>query len=174
MIQYIQHYPAIFETNEKQDGYSVFLPDIPGCVSAGDTFDEARKNIIEALSLHISGMIEDKIEAPIVLLENAIQITKEFPATCFLVMVEPDRLLLTKLIHGKSKTISSTIDEYVLELSDKKLKELKLNRSKLFEQVLLGVATNTIPLEVLFKDKIGFNDLSKIASIIPQEKQTIF
>jgi len=158
MMQYIQHYPAIFETNEQQNGYSVFLPNIPGCISAGDTFDEARKNIIEALSLHISGMIEDKIEAPIISIENAIQITKEFPTTCFLVMIEPDRLLLTKLIHGKSKTISSTIDEYVLELSDKKLKELKLNRSKLFEQVLLGVATNTIPLELLFKDKTSLDD----------------
>jgi len=51
-----------------------------------------------------------------------------------------------------SSTISATIDEYILDLSDKKLKEKNLNRSKVIEKVLLGIATNTIPLELILND----------------------
>jgi predicted RNase H-like HicB family nuclease len=38
--------------------------DFPGCITAGATLDEARKNAVEALSLHIQGMQEDGDEIP--------------------------------------------------------------------------------------------------------------
>jgi len=148
MIEFIKDYPAIFEAGTKES-YSVFFPDILGCVSAGDTFEEAKVNAIEALSLHISGMIEDGEKAPNSSIRNAMDIVFKMSDRSLLVMLEPDQLLLTKLIHGKAKTISATIDEYILELSDKKLKEYKINRSKLIEHVLLGVASNTLPLDLL-------------------------
>jgi antitoxin component of RelBE/YafQ-DinJ toxin-antitoxin module len=72
-------------------------------------------------------------------------------------MLEPDRLLLSKLVKGKAKRISATIDEYILDLSDKKLKEKNLNRSKIIEKVLLGIATNTIPLELILDDANRIN-----------------
>ncbi|MDP2894896.1 MAG: type II toxin-antitoxin system HicB family antitoxin [Sulfurimonas sp.] len=148
MIEFIKDYPAIFEAGTKES-YSVFFPDILGCVSGGDTFEEAKVNAIEALSLHISGMIEDGEKAPNSSIRNAMDIVFKMSDRSLLVMLEPDQLLLTKLIHGKAKTISATIDEYILELSDKKLKEYKINRSKLIEHVLLGVASNTLPLDLL-------------------------
>jgi predicted RNase H-like HicB family nuclease len=38
--------------SEDNDGnYNVIFPDFPGCVSCGRTFEEARKNAKEALSL---------------------------------------------------------------------------------------------------------------------------
>lgn len=148
MIEFIKDYPAIFEAGTKES-CSVFFPDIPGCVSAGDTFKEAKVNAIEALSLHISGMIEDGEKAPQSSIKKSMETISTMSDRSLLVMLEPDQLLLTKLIHGKAKTISATIDEYILELSDKKLKEYKINRSKLIEQVLLGVASNTLPLDLL-------------------------
>lgn len=148
MIEFIKDYPAIFEAGDKE-GYSVFFPDIQGCVSAGDTFEEAKTNAIEALSLHISGMIEDGEKAPQSSIKKSMETISTMSDRSLLVMLEPDKLLLTKLIHGKAKTISATIDEYILELSDKKLKEYKINRSKLIEHVLLGVASNTLPLDLL-------------------------
>jgi len=148
MIEFIKDYPAIFEAGTKES-YSVFFPDIPGCISAGDTFEEAKANAIEALSLHISGMIEDGEKAPQSSIKKSMETISTMSDRSLLVMLEPDQLLLTKLIHGKAKTISATIDEYILELSDKKLKEYKINRSKLIEQVLLGVASNTLPLDLL-------------------------
>lgn len=51
-------YQAIFEGNP-QDGYSVRFPHFPGCVTAGDTVDEALFMAQDALALHIEGMLED-------------------------------------------------------------------------------------------------------------------
>lgn len=33
--------------------YGVEVPDVPGCFSAGDTFEEAVKNAIEAIQFHL-------------------------------------------------------------------------------------------------------------------------
>ena len=48
-----------------QEGFHAFVPAVQGCHSHGDTVDEARKNIAEALELHIESMIEDGEEIPI-------------------------------------------------------------------------------------------------------------
>ena len=50
---------------EKANGnYSVFCPDLPGCVATGKTQEEAERNMHEAVKMHIEGMIEDKIAIP--------------------------------------------------------------------------------------------------------------
>ena len=36
--------------------YSAYLPDVPGCVSCGDTLEEVKSMIQEALDFHIEGM----------------------------------------------------------------------------------------------------------------------
>jgi|GraSoiStandDraft_11_1057310.scaffolds.fasta_scaffold650829_1 predicted RNase H-like HicB family nuclease len=44
--------------------FGVDFPDFPGCVSAGDTLDEARRMAQEALELHVGGMVEDGEKLP--------------------------------------------------------------------------------------------------------------
>ena len=39
--------------------FGVSFPDLPGCVTAGATLDEARDMAAEALALHLEGMAED-------------------------------------------------------------------------------------------------------------------
>jgi len=39
--------------------YGVSFPDVPGCISAGDTFEEAMDNAAEALAGHLSAMEAD-------------------------------------------------------------------------------------------------------------------
>jgi predicted RNase H-like HicB family nuclease len=39
--------------------YGVSFPDVPGCVSAGDTFEQAVSNAAEALSGHFAAMKAD-------------------------------------------------------------------------------------------------------------------
>jgi predicted RNase H-like HicB family nuclease len=39
--------------------YSAYLPDLPGCISTGRTLDEVRRNIQEAIELHLEGMRKD-------------------------------------------------------------------------------------------------------------------
>jgi predicted RNase H-like HicB family nuclease len=36
--------------------YSAYVPDLPGCVSSGDTVDEVRSMIEEAVVLHIESL----------------------------------------------------------------------------------------------------------------------
>jgi predicted RNase H-like HicB family nuclease len=50
-------YIALIETDT--DGLSVSFPDLPGCVSGGDTLDHAVLMAKEALSLHLDGIVED-------------------------------------------------------------------------------------------------------------------
>jgi predicted RNase H-like HicB family nuclease len=49
---------------EKKSDYGVSFPDFPGCITAGETLDEARRNAVDALTLHIEGMVEDGEEIP--------------------------------------------------------------------------------------------------------------
>ena len=50
----------------KDDGtsYGVSFPDVPGCISAGDTLDEALANAAEALAGHLALMRADGDKLP--------------------------------------------------------------------------------------------------------------
>jgi predicted RNase H-like HicB family nuclease len=48
----ILEYNVLF-TAESEGGYSVIVPDLPGCISQGDTFEEAEANIKEAIELYL-------------------------------------------------------------------------------------------------------------------------
>ncbi len=39
--------------------YCAYLPDVLGCISTGDTIEEARQNMKEALESHLERMAED-------------------------------------------------------------------------------------------------------------------
>lgn len=56
-------YIAYLHKDAKSD-YGVSFPDFPGCITAGSTLEEARRNAVEALSFHIAGMREDQENLP--------------------------------------------------------------------------------------------------------------
>jgi len=41
------------------NGYAADLPDLPGCIAAGETFEETCQLIQEAANFHVEGMIEN-------------------------------------------------------------------------------------------------------------------
>jgi predicted RNase H-like HicB family nuclease len=50
---------------EKGDGsFSAYVPDLPGCVAAGDTIEETEALMREAIEFHLERMIEDGIPIP--------------------------------------------------------------------------------------------------------------
>ena len=49
---------------DPQSSYGVSVPDLPGCVTAGDTIEEALTMAREAIQLHLEGMLEDGLELP--------------------------------------------------------------------------------------------------------------
>ncbi len=55
-------YLVIFE---KADGnYSAYSPDLPGCIATGASREEVEKNIKEAISFHIEGLVKDGSPLP--------------------------------------------------------------------------------------------------------------
>jgi predicted RNase H-like HicB family nuclease len=44
---------VIFE-KQIEGGYTVYVPQLPGCISQGDTKEEAMQNITEAIYLYIN------------------------------------------------------------------------------------------------------------------------
>ena len=60
----------VFESSD-DGGYTVFVPALPGCVSEGETLDEARRHIREAIALYLEvddlhqstlGTVEEEME----------------------------------------------------------------------------------------------------------------
>lgn len=48
-------YAVVFERSE--DGYGAVVPNLPGCVTVGDTLEETEQNIREAITGHIQAML---------------------------------------------------------------------------------------------------------------------
>ncbi|AFQ43373.1 type II toxin-antitoxin system HicB family antitoxin [Desulfosporosinus meridiei] len=55
-------YPACFYPSE--DGYTVVFPDLPGCVTEGDTLPEAMDMAIDAASGWLLGEVEENKQLP--------------------------------------------------------------------------------------------------------------
>ncbi|HYE79994.1 MAG TPA: type II toxin-antitoxin system HicB family antitoxin [bacterium] len=75
-------YAVIFEKTETN--YGAWVPDLPGCVAAGNTLEEAERRIREAMAVHIRGMIEDGEPLPessvgVSLIE--VDLARDLPAT---------------------------------------------------------------------------------------------
>ena len=60
----VYQYTAVFEPDLGVGGFTVSIPSLPGCVSEGDIFEKALKNIKEAASLYLEVMRKRKEEIP--------------------------------------------------------------------------------------------------------------
>ena len=56
-------YAMIIEPGERN--YSAYLSDLPGGVATRKTIDELRKNMAEAIELHLQGMRDDGLPIPL-------------------------------------------------------------------------------------------------------------
>ena len=50
---------------EPDSDYGVSFPDLPGCITAGGTLEEAREMAAEALALHLEGMARSGMDIPV-------------------------------------------------------------------------------------------------------------
>ncbi len=55
-------YAIIIE--KARDNYSAYVPDLPGCVTVGDTIEEIKQNIQEAIAFHLEALVEDGLTIP--------------------------------------------------------------------------------------------------------------
>ncbi len=54
------NWKVIFE-KDTTGWYTVTVPSLPGCISQGQTKEEASKNIKEAIELHVESLAQDGI-----------------------------------------------------------------------------------------------------------------
>ena len=122
-------YPAVLEQGES---VNVFFPDFDGCVSGGNTVEEAIKNAREALSLHVFGMEEDGEELPdpsdiksIELNENQYTVLTDINYGLFKEKMEKkavDRMVtLPKYLNAAAKASGINISQVLQEALRKKL-----------------------------------------------------
>ena len=79
-------YLAVFEPAEN-GAYSVYFPNVAGCISYGKDFQEAQAMAQEALELHIYGMEKDGDTLPI---ENFSNIKTNIGDIVFAITIYPD------------------------------------------------------------------------------------
>jgi predicted RNase H-like HicB family nuclease len=56
-------YAIVIEKSET--GFGAYVPDLPGCVAAGETLAETETLIREAVEFHLEGLREDGIAVPL-------------------------------------------------------------------------------------------------------------
>lgn len=114
-------YPAVFETDDA-GGYGVVFPDLPGCVTQGATLEDAHANAMEALELHLEGMIEDGEGLP-------------DPSPIATVTGDPESqavtvMLVPAALPGRTRRINVTLDTALISRID----AVSSNRSAFLEQ----------------------------------------
>ncbi len=55
-------YAVVIEKGETS--YGAYVPDLPGCIAVGETLEETKTLIAEAIEFHLEGMLEDGLALP--------------------------------------------------------------------------------------------------------------
>ncbi len=52
---------VVLEPDAEEGGFSVYVPSLPGCISEGETIEEAMANIREAIELYLEPVEDDLV-----------------------------------------------------------------------------------------------------------------
>lgn len=135
----VKSYPAILEPTK--DGYSLFFPDLAGCVSAGDDYEDAIKNAEESLSLHLYGMITDgeKLPKP----SHMSKILKRLSKGELATLIHPDVFAVKARQEDKAIRINISMPKSLVEAIDSRARELGIDRSKLLQKAAKEIVSTT-------------------------------
>ena len=96
------------------DGFTAYVPELPGCVTFGNSLDEIKENIREAITLQLDGMIEDGEEVPFNLREDfnielkldvaqVFNLYQSINSTGFAKRIGMNQSLLSQYVNGIKK-----------------------------------------------------------------------
>ena len=105
------YYPALFMIEEV--GYSVIVPDLPGCFTQGDTIEEAAEMAKEAMGLYLEDTPEEEYAKP----SKPQDI--ELEDNQFVMMVEFDKIAYDKKFNSKAVKKTLTIPMWLNTLAEK-------------------------------------------------------
>lgn len=118
-------YPIAVEKGSDVEAYGVIVPDIKGCFSAGDTFEEALSNVKEAIAGHLEILAEDGEEIPLASEVSKYLNDDEFKGFIWAVVdVDVSRYL------GKAEKINVTLPSRLIRLIDDKVGKDKQFKSR--------------------------------------------
>ena len=119
-------FPVVIHKDQDSD-FSVTIPDMPGCFTAGKTIEEAASNIQDAAECHYSGESQLPVASA---LERWIDDPDYAGGTWLLVNVDLSRL------NVKSKRVNITLPENLLHEIDRYAASHHLTRSGLLAQAV--------------------------------------
>lgn len=129
-------FPVVIHKDANSD-YGVTVPDLPGCFSAAETMDEALTNAVEAIELHLEGMLLDGEPLP---LPQSVDVHQQNPdyadGVWALVTVDLSR------ISGKSKRVNITLPERLLAVMDQYAAQHGETRSGLIAEATMTYIAN--------------------------------
>jgi predicted RNase H-like HicB family nuclease len=116
----MKYYPVIVH-KDKTSAFGVIVPDLPGCFSAGETLEDALRNVQEAVEVHLCG--EDIAPEP-----RAMEHWKNNPEykKAYAVTLAPVDL---SLMNDKTVRINITARQSELAIVDRAAKAAHMDRS---------------------------------------------
>ena len=107
-------------------GYGVSFPDFPGCVSVGETVDDAGRRGSEALAFHVDGLRDDGDPIPPPRSINAIKADPDLAEW----RLGADFVLIPLLLdRGSSRRVNISLDRGLLETIDDEARQRRMTRS---------------------------------------------
>ncbi|MCY3839629.1 MAG: type II toxin-antitoxin system HicB family antitoxin [Gammaproteobacteria bacterium] len=107
-------------------GHGVSFPDFPGCVSIGDTVDDAVRHGSRALAFHVEGLLQEGEPIPAPRTINAIKADPELADWRRGADIALIPLLLDR---GSSRRVNVSLDRRLLKTIDDKAKRRGMTRS---------------------------------------------
>lgn len=101
--------------HEGDRAFGISFPDFPGCISGGDTIDDAIRRGREALAFHVEGMVEDGDDLPVPRTLTDLRKDPEFREDAegaVIVSVPID-------LPGKAVRVNISMDERLLDSVDR-------------------------------------------------------
>ena len=126
------YYPAVFHAAEGSKGYWVEFPDLPGCITEGETDEEAVEMAKDALSLFLDTSDENyefEFRKP----SSLIKIQKAYPGE-IIMLIEGDPGHYARKYNTKAVKKTLTIPQWLNDLAVKE----KINFSKVLQEALIA------------------------------------
>ncbi len=109
-------FPIAIERGNIDTAHGVIVPDVPGCFSAADNYQDIFDNAIEAITLHLEGLVEDGEEIPLAkTIDHHIDNPEYEGMTWALVPVDVSRYL------GATEKVNVTLPKRLIHLIDERV-----------------------------------------------------
>ncbi|WHH59184.1 type II toxin-antitoxin system HicB family antitoxin [Petroclostridium sp. X23] len=109
-------FPALFEACE-EGGYTVTFPDLPGCITEGDSLQEAFEMAKEALALYLYNIEEDNEQIPEPSLPQDIDVIEK---GSFVSLVDSWMIPVRDRMRNKAIKKTLTIPKWLNDEAEKK------------------------------------------------------